>query len=164
MAEQQPAWLAPQHGRGLGPLGTTARLLIGLLLVGSVVYGQLSSHLTLAAWAFGLLGLPALVLAWHGWWVHRHPAPIAASGRLISLLGVALFLALYLTWWYAPAMSFTSDAALLFFGGSMLLSAFRGDPGCEILSAYNWLLHRHDRIGCALFFSVDALERRGTRS
>jgi hypothetical protein len=164
MTEQQPPRLAQHNSRGLGPLGTAARLLVGLILVGSVVYGELTSHLTPAAWALGLFGFPALVLAWHGWWVHRHPAPIAASGRLASLLGIALFLALYFTWWYAPAVSFTSDAALLFFGSSMLLAAFRGDAGCEILSSSNWLLRRHDRIACALFFPIDALERRDTCS
>jgi hypothetical protein len=162
--EQQPAWLALQSSRGLGPLGTTARLLVGILLLGSVIYGELSSHLTPAAWTLGLLGFPALVLAWHGWWVHRHPAPIAATRRLISLLGVALFLALYFTWWYAPAVSFTSDAALIFFGSSMLLSAFRGNGGCEILSSSNWLLHRHDQIGCTLFFPFDVLDQKSTRS
>jgi hypothetical protein len=161
--EQQPAWLAQQSGRGLGPLGTTARLLVGILLLGSVVYGELSSHLSPAAWVLGLLGFPALVLAWHGWWVHRHPAPIAATGRLASLLGPALFVALYFTWWYAPAVSFTSDAALVFFGSSMLLAAFRGDGGCEILSVSNWLLHRHDQIGCTVYYPVDALEKNSTR-
>src|SRR5215472_1094444 len=88
--EQQSPWLAQQSGRGLGPLGTTARLLVGILILGSVMYGELSSHLTPAAWALGLLGFPALVLAGHGWWAHRHPTPIEAFGRLISLLGVAL--------------------------------------------------------------------------
>jgi hypothetical protein len=164
MIQQQPAWLVQRKGRGIGPLGTAARLLVGLLLMGSVIYGQLATRLTPAAWALGLLVFPALVLAWHGWWVHRHPAPTAASGRLISLLGVTLFLALYFTWWYAPALAVTSDAALVFFGSSMVLAAFRGGAGCEVLSFSNWLLHRHDQIACTLFFPVDALERRGTPS
>jgi hypothetical protein len=164
MIQRQPTQLVQQSGRGLGPLGTAARAVVGFLLVGSVIYGQLSSHLTPVAWLLGLIGFPALVLAWHGWWVHRHPAPIAATGRLASLLGVTLFLALYFTWWYAPAVSFTSDAALVFFGGSMLLAAIRGDAGCEILSCSNWLLHRHDQIACTPFFPFDALERRNIRS
>jgi hypothetical protein len=134
------------------------------MLVGSVIYGQMTSHVTLAAWTLGLFGFPALVLAGHGSWVRRHPAPFAATGRLASLLGVALFLALYFTWWYAPAVSFGSDAALIFFGSSMLLAALRGDGGCEILSSSNWLLHRHDQIACTLFFPVDALEQEGSRA
>jgi hypothetical protein len=164
MTEQEPPGPVQHNGRRLGPLGTAARLLIGLILVGSVIYGQLTSHLTPAAWVLGLFGFPALVLAGHGWWVHRDPAPFAATGRLASLLGVALFLALYFTWWYAPAVSFTSDGALIFFGSSMLLAAFRGDRGCEILSSSNWLLHRHDQIACTLFFSIDALEQEGSHS
>ena len=163
MTEQQSARLVQRDNRGIGPLGTAARLGVGLLLVGSVILGQLATHLAPASWALGLLGFPALVLAWHGWQVHRHPAPIAVTSRLTSLLGVALFLALYFTWWYAPTLSVTSDAALIFFGGSLLLAAFRGDAGCEILSSSNWLLHRHDQIACTVFFPIDALERRGTR-
>ena len=163
MTEQQQARLVQRNGRDLGPLSTAARLVVGLLLVGSVIHGQLVTHLALAPWALGLLGFPALVVAWHGWRVQRHPAPISATSPLSSLLGVALFLALYFTWWYAPALSVTSDAALIFFGGSMLLAAFRGDAGCEILSSSNWLLHRHDQIACTVFFPIDALERRGTR-
>jgi hypothetical protein len=127
-----------------------------------VIHGQLTTHLTPAAWALGLLVFPALMLAWHGWRVHHHPAPIADTGPLSSLLGLALLLALYFTWWYAPALAVTSDAALIFFGGSLPLAAFRGDAGCEILSASNWLLHRHDQIACTVFFPFDALGRRGT--
>src|SRR5262245_29836985 len=155
----------PDARREIGPLGTAARLLVGLLLVGSVVSGQLETHhLRPASWALGLLGFPAVVLAWHWWRMHRTPARFSAAGPLGNALGVVLFLALYLTWWYAPALSVTSDAALIFFGGSMLLAALRGDAGCEMVALSNWLLRRHDQIACALFAPIDMLERRGARS
>jgi hypothetical protein len=164
MAEQQRAQRMQQNGRELGSFGTAARLIVGSLLMGSVIHGQLMTHIAPATWALGLLGFPALMLIWHGWRARRHPAPIVDAGPLISVLGVALFLALYLTWWYAPALAVTSDAALIFFGSSLLLAAFRGDAGCEILAVSNWLLRRHDQIACAAFFPIDALERRGIRS
>jgi len=41
-------------------------------------------------------------------------------------VNLAVVLALYLTFWYAPALSVTSDAALIFYGVSMLLAAARG--------------------------------------
>jgi hypothetical protein len=72
----------------------------------------------------------------------------------------AVFLALYLTLWYAPALDVTSDAALVFYGGWMLLAALRGYAGCEVLAVSNWLLGRDDQIGCAVFWPVDQLERR----
>ncbi len=155
----------PGPRRELRPIGTAARLVLGGYLVGSVVYGQLETHhLRPDTWALGLIGFPALMLAWHVWRIRRNPARFSDTSPLSFVLGALLFLALYLTWWYAPALSVTSDAALIFFGGSMLLTALRGYAGCEILAPSNWLLRRHDQIACALFAPIDVLERRGARS
>jgi hypothetical protein len=135
------------------------------LLVGNVAYGQLETHhVRPATWALGLIGFPAVVLAWHAWRIRRNPARFYDSSPLSFALGGLLFLALYLTWWYAPALSVTSDAALIFFGGTMLIAGLRGYAGCEILALSNWLLRRHDQIACAVFAPIDALERRGARS
>jgi hypothetical protein len=77
-----------------------------------------------------------------------------------AVLNLAVLLALYLTPWYAPALAVTSDAALVFYGTSMLLAAARGYAGCEVLAVSNWLLGRDDQVGCLLFAPVDQLERR----
>ena len=106
--------------RAIGPIGTAARLVAGLLLIGNVAYGQLvTQHVRPATWALGLLGFPALVLAWHVWRIRRHPARFSHDSPLSYAVGALLFLALYFTWWYAPALSVTSDAALIFFGGAL---------------------------------------------
>ena len=47
-------------------------------------------------------------------------------------------LALYLTPIYLPVLAITSDAALIFYGFSMLLAAVRGYRGCELLAVSNW--------------------------
>jgi hypothetical protein len=154
----------PGAGRELGPIGTASRLVAGLLLVGSVVFGQLETHhVRPATWALGVVGFPVLVLTWHWWRIRRTPARFHDSSPLSYALGVLLFLALYLTWWYAPAISVASDAALIFFGGSMLLAALRGEANCEVLALSNWLLRRQDQIACAVFAPIDALERRWAR-
>jgi hypothetical protein len=62
------------------------------------------------------------------------------------------------TWPGASTSEPTSDAALIFYGASMWLAALRGYAGCEVLAASNWLLHRDDQVGCALFWPVDQLE------
>ena len=154
------------NNRDIGPIGTMARLGIGLWLAGSVVYGQLATRFvpathSFASWALGLIGFPALVLAWHWWRIRRNSARFQDTNPLIIALGVALPLALYFTWWYAPAFSVTSDAVLLFVGGSMVLAALRGYAGCELLSLSNWLLRRYDQIACAFFTPIDYLEQRG---
>jgi len=148
--------------RAIGAWGTTARIVLGLVLVGSVLYGHWARGWHPAAWLLGLVGLPAMVLAAQWWWSRRNPGPLRATGPLGHAVNLGVFLALYLTWWYAPAVDVLSDAALIFYGGSMLLAAARGYAGCEVLAASNWLLGRDDHVGCAPFWPVDALEARRT--
>ena len=150
--------------RDIGIIGTAVRSMLGLMLLGSVVYGQLSSHLTLAAWALGLIGFPALMLAWHRWRIRRDPAPFYYTSPLSFVLSVALPIALYFTWWYMPAISVTSDAILVFVGNSMVLAALRGSAGCEALALTNWLLRRNDQIACAIFSPIDQVEQRHLRT
>ncbi len=146
--------------RDIGPIGTTARLVVGLLLVGIIVYGQLmSGHLSPATWALGLIGFPALVLVWHFWRIHRNPARFSDTSALSFVLSLALPVALYFTGWFVSPLWFTSDATLIFVGVSLLLAALRGDAGCEFLALSNWLLRRSDQLACAVFTPIDSLER-----
>jgi len=138
--------------RRTGPIGTAARVTVGLLLLGSVVQGHLARGFHLSSWAIGLLGFPALVLAWQWLRARRTPTPLEATGPVGHALNLAVFLALYL-------LPFTTDAALIFYGASMLLAALRGYAGCEVLAVSNWLLRRDDQIGCAVFWPIDQLER-----
>jgi len=154
----------PHHD--IGPIGTAARLVVGLLLVGSIVYGQLSSsgHLTLITWVLGLLGFPSLVLAWHVWRIRRDPARFHDISPTSFVLSLALPLTLYLIGWFVPPLWFTSDATLIFVGSCLLLAALRGEAGCEFLALSNWLLRRDDQVACAVFTPIDSLEQRGSRS
>jgi hypothetical protein len=147
--------------RRIGVAGTAARLLVGGILVGSVVYGHVTGGFHLGPWLLGLVGFPALVLAWQWWRARRRSGPLRATGPVAHAVNFAVVLALYLTSWYAPALSVTSDAALLFYGSSMLLAAARGYAGCEVLAVSNWLLRRDDQIGCVVFAPVDHLDRGG---
>lgn len=148
--------------RAIGRWGTTARLLAGGYLVGSVVVGSVTGTFRVESWALGLVGFPAAALAGQTWQARRRPQQLVAiTGPLGHLLTLALFLVLYGTSWYAPPIGFLSDAALLFFGSSMLLAAGRGYAGCEVLAVSNWLLRRDDQLGCVVFDAVDRLDTRG---
>lgn len=148
--------------RAIGTWGTAARLLLGGYMVGSVVHGSLTTGtFRPGSWLLGLVGFPVLLLGWQAWRARRNPGRLVAlSGPVGHLLTLAIFLALYTTTWYAPPIGFVSDAALLFFGSSMLLAAYRGYAGCEVLSLSNWLLRRDDQVGCVMFDSLDRIERR----
>lgn len=155
-------WPRPErwNGHAIGPIGTMARIVVGFWFVGSVVYGQLSTRLVPATWALGLIAFPLIMLAWHGWRIRRDPARFQYTGPLGFALSVVPFFALYLTWWYAPAFSVTSDAALLYYGSSMVVAGLRGSAGCEILAFSNWILGRSDLIDCAPFTPIDSVEQR----
>jgi hypothetical protein len=146
--------------RAIGPIGTTARIIVGLWFLGSVALGQHRAGFVATPWALGLVGFPALLLA--GQWLRarRTPTHLQATGPLGFALNAVVFFALYLTFWYAPALAFLSDAALIFYGASMWLAALRGYAGCEVLAFSNWVLHRDDQVGCLLFAPVDHLESR----
>jgi hypothetical protein len=150
----------PGRTRAIGMAGTAARILIGLVLLGSVVSGEATRGWRPAAWVLALLVFPAVALAAAWLRGRRHRPGLRATGPAGHAVNAAVFAALYATPWYAPTLGFTSDAALIFYGASLLLAAARGYAGCEVLAVPNWLLRRDDQVGCVLFTPVDALERR----
>ena len=147
--------------RRIGRLGTAARFVLGLLMVVDVAVGHLVGPFRPLPWVLGLVVLPALVFGGHRWVAARRPDRLTATGPTAHLMTVGIFLALYLTWWYAPALDFTSDAVLVFYGTSMVVAAVRGAAGCEVLAVSNWVLRRDDAVGCAFFGPVDRLDARG---
>lgn len=124
-----------------------------------MVHGHWAGDFRPAPWILGLIGFPILLLAWQAWRSRRRAAPIRAVGPIAHVANVAIFFALYLTPDYAPPLSVTSDAALLFYGASMLIAALRGYAGCEVLAVSNWFLDRDDQVGCLVFAPVDRAER-----
>lgn len=147
--------------RHIRPAGTAARIVVGGALVGSVASGHARSGLDLWAWVLGLVAMPAVTIAWQRWRAGRDPSRLEwLTGPLGHPATFAAFMALYLTSWYAPAVSVLSDAALIFYGTTMLVAAGRGYAGCEVLAISNWVLGRNDQIGCLLFEPIDRVERR----
>jgi hypothetical protein len=130
MAPTNPNLLAVRQ-RKIGPLGTTARILVGALLLGSVVQGHLVRGFHISAWVLGLVGFPAVLVGLQWLRARRTPARLEATGPVGHALNLAVFLA-----------------------------ALRGYAGCEVLAASNWLLGRDDQVGCALFWPLDQLEHR----
>lgn len=159
---------AASQRRGIGPHGTAARIIVGLgLLVGVIdraagwvgIFGSSSAGFRPAAWALGLVGLPAGLLVWQWLRARRNPAPLRALGPKGFVLNTMVIVALLLTPWYAPPLAITFETALIFYGASMLLAAARGYAGCEVLAVSNWLLRRDDQVGCLIFAPLDYAER-----
>ena len=141
-----------ERGRAIGPLGTLARVAVGLGLVAVEV------ALGAVEWAeavLGLVGFPAVLLLAQLVRLRFSRVPLRATGPAGFLLN-CLVLAVLLV---APA---TRDAAVLWLGASVLLAAWRGYAGCESLAIPNWLLRRDDQVGCLLFAPLDEAKARLT--
>lgn len=145
--------------RRIGPLGAGARVMVGGYLLWEVLATPVPDRVD-GSLVLGAVGFPALLLSWQWWRSRRHPEPLRATGPVASVLNLAVVAAFYFTPWYLPALSVTSDAAMIFYGASMLLAAARGYGGCEVLAVSNWVLRRDDQIGCLVFAPVDLLEER----
>ncbi len=145
--------------RQIGIIGTCARLIIGIAVGGSVVYGHLvRGPFRPLPWILGLVVLPALFLAWQWARARRNPSRLEATGPIASAINVVVFFYFLL---FAPrSLVWLSDAVLLFYGVSMCLAAIRGYAGCEALAISNWLLRRDDQVGCLFFSPIDMAERK----
>ncbi len=151
--------------RKVGTIGTLARIILGLILFGSVFYGHIiKGPFRPLPWVIGLLVFPGIFLIWQYLRARRNPARLEANSPVATVLNVVIFWAFYFTFIYAPSIDFMSDAVLIFYGLSMLVAALRGYGGCESLAISNWLLKRDDQLGCLVFSPIDNAERKFTGS
>jgi hypothetical protein len=143
-----------ERTRRIGPLATGLRVTvaIGLLYLAGGA-GGLSWDVEWYDVVGGLVVLPGLtvllgLVARHNTAkTHRFTGP--AGHALNCLVMVAL-----------ATNPYTGGAAALFYGTTLLVSSWRGQPGCEVTIVSNWLLGRDDQVGCPLFSPIDALEAR----
>ena len=151
--------------RTIGPIGTGVRIILGLIMFGSVFYGQLiKGPFRPLSWVIGLLIFPGIFIIWQYLRARRNPARFEDNGPVATVLNVVIFFAFYFTYVYAPSIDYMSDAVLIFYGLSMLLAALRGYGGCESLAISNWLLKRDDQLGCLVFSPIDNAESRSAGS
>jgi hypothetical protein len=145
--------------RAIGPVGTTLRVALAVVLIylAGGVGGGLSSGFAWHEAALGLVGFPAATVAL-GLAARRHgPGPVRFTGPLAMAANCAVLAALV-------ANPYTIDAAALFYALAMLAGAWRGQAGCEVTAISNWLLRRDDRVGCPVFWPIDEAEARlGTK-
>ena len=146
--------MARKTRRRIGPIGTTSRLLAGLgLLYLALSDGGLSWGLRWYDVALGLVLLPAVMLG-VGLAASRFGSgPVRFTGPLALAVNAALGVALF-------ASQYTAGGAALFVGTTLIVAAWRAQPGCELTVLSNSILRRDDQIGCFVFTPIDELERR----
>jgi hypothetical protein len=135
--------------REIGPVGTAARIVVGLLAI-YIASGSTFPFEPEDA-VIGLIVLPALAVAL-GLLARRYAhGPIKFTGPLGIALNLAVIVALI-------ANPYTGGGATIFYGTTMLIAAWRGQAGCEGTVISNWILGRNDQIGCPTFAPIDEVE------
>ena len=141
--------------RGIGTVGTIARIAIGFafLYLALTEFGNPQWELEWYSVPLGLIVFPAALLLFQALRLRFTNDRLNATGVLGFCLNFAVGAVLI-------SFDYTRDAALLFYGTSMLLAAARGYAGCESLAITNWILRRDDQVGCVLFSPLDEIESR----
>ncbi len=140
--------------RRIGPVGTALRVIVGLGLL-YVAGGADGLSWSVESYdpALGLVVLPALTVLL-GLAARRYATrPLRFTGPLGHALNCAVIVALV-------SNPYTGDAATLFYAATLLVAAWRGQPGCEVTVLSNSILRRDDQVGCPLFAPIDAAEAR----
>jgi hypothetical protein len=139
--------------RGIGPIATTTRLLGAAALLYLAFFDGASWGLEWYDAAVGLGVLPAAMIGF-GLGARRYASgPVRFTGSAGTTANCLLLIALGVN-------PYTAGGAALFYGATLLVAAWRAQPGCEGTVLSNWVLGRDDQIGCPLFSPIDEAEAR----
>jgi hypothetical protein len=84
---------------------------------------------------------------------HYASGPVRFTGSAGTTANCLVIVALALN-------PYTAGGASLFYGTTLLVAAWRGQPGCEGTVVSNWVLGRDDQLGCPVFSPIDEAEAR----
>jgi hypothetical protein len=136
----------PLGDRRIGPWGTAARVFVGSAMIAvEIVLGIDAVDALLGLVVFPLAVVVIVAIRGLG------ASPLRLTGAMGHCVNCAIIVS---------AFVFAPDAALLFYGVSMLVAAVRGSGGCELFALSNWLWRRDDEIACPIFWPIDRAEAR----
>jgi hypothetical protein len=141
--------------RRIGPIGTATRLIGAAVLLYLAFLDGARWGLEWYDLAVGLGVLPAAMIAF-GLGARRYASgPVRFTGSAGTTANCLVLIALAVN-------PYTAGGAALFYGATLLVAAWRGQPGCEGTVVANVILARDDQIGCPLFSPIDEAEARLT--
>lgn len=148
--------------RQIGPIGTAARVVGGLIAIGLPIalsgFGWWDAAAALVALPLVATGAAVLVTS-----AYRRLAPEVLARRDAICSGPACWVIAIVVGAAigVDALTPASEVALpVWLGWSMLVAAARGFGGCEVLAIPNLLTGRRDQIGCILYTPIDRAEAR----
>jgi hypothetical protein len=139
--------------RRIGPIGTTTCLLAAAGLGYLALFDGASWGLEWYDAAVGLGVLPAAALAF-GLGARRYASgPVRFTGSAATTANCLVIIGLAVN-------PYTAGGAALFYGTTLIVGAWRAQPGCEATVLSNWILGRDDQLGCPAFSPIDEAEAR----
>ncbi len=139
--------------RRIGPIGTATRLLGAAGLLYLAFFDGTSWGLEWYDAAIGLGLLPAAGIVF-GLAARRYASgPVRFTGSSGTTANCLVLIALAVN-------PYTAGGAALFYGVTLIVGAWRAQPGCEGTVLSNWILGRDDQVGCPLFSPIDEAEAR----
>jgi hypothetical protein len=139
--------------RRIGPIGTTTRLLVAAGLFYLALFDGADWGLEWYDAAVGLGLLPVAALAF-GLVARSHASgPVRFTGSTGTMANCVLIAALAVN-------PYAAGGAALFYGTTLLVAAWRDQPGCEATVLPNSILGRDDQLGCPVFSPIDQAEAR----
>jgi hypothetical protein len=139
--------------RRIGPLGTASRVIVAFALLYLALFDGASWGLEWYDASFGLAVLPGVMLVFGLLVRHYSNDPLRLTGGAGLTLNCAVLVALGVN-------PYTAGGAALFYGVTLVVAAWRAQPGCEATVLSNWILGRDDQVGCPVFSPLDEAERR----
>ena len=137
--------------RRIGPIGTATRLVAAAGLLYLALFDGAGWGLEWYDAAVGLGVLPAAMIAF-GLGARRYASgPVRFTGSAGTTANCLVLIALGVN-------PYTAGGAALFYGATLLVAAWRAQPGCEGTVLSNVILGRDDQIGCPLFSPIDQAE------
>lgn len=151
-----------KNKREIGNIGTLLRVILGLILIyfgfnspiGDIVSTNQINILS-NYWddmLIGIVFIPLILIFWQLIVLKYKSKPYKATGFLGTFINTVITISLF----YTPL----HHAMWFYLGFSLLVAAFRGYSGCEVLAIANWVTGRNDQVGCVLLSPIDALEKR----
>ncbi len=163
--EQLPGTARSAHGRQIGPVGTITRIAGGLAAIGlpialsGITWWDLGTALIVLPMT-AILAAAAVTAPYRRSGVNI-PRASATEAWVRSAVALALVVGIGTPLTFVSPVDGT--AIWIFIGLSLLIAAFRGDGGCEVIALPNALTGRRDPIGCVVYAPIDVVEARRRR-
>jgi len=148
--------------REIGKIGTSIRIVLGIILIFfgfNSPIGYIISPNQIDFWdnhyddlLIGIIIIPLVLIIWQLIRQKNNSQQLKALGNKGTIINTIITVFLF----YTPL----HHAMWFYLGFSLIVAAWRGYSGCEVLAISNWVTGRNDQVGCVILSPIDNLEKK----